>query len=173
MAGGHDLSTVEPFAIAWIDAPGGGRVGVCRLPGRSGALDADLARAAAEGAALVVSMTEAGEMAAKGAAALPETAARLGMGWRHFPIADYDAPDGTADWAPLSAELHALLDAGGAALLHCAGGKGRSGMVAARLLAERGLPVSEAISAVRAARPGAIETQAQEAWIGEGPGAAR
>ncbi len=65
-------------------------------------------------------------------------------------------------------ELHAALDRGEAILLHCAGGKGRSGMVAARLLAERGVAGESAIAAVRTARPGAIETVEQEWWVAAG-----
>lgn len=45
--------------------------------------------------------------------------------------------------------------------LHCMGGAGRSGTVAARLLMYFGLPASDAVQRVRAARPGAIETRAQ------------
>jgi ADP-ribosyl-[dinitrogen reductase] hydrolase len=50
-------------------------------------------------------------------------------------------------------------------LLHCMGGLGRSGMVAARLLVELGEEPRTAIQRVRAARPGAIETAAQEAYV--------
>ena len=48
---------------------------------------------------------------------------------------------------------------------HCKGGLGRAGMVAARLLVESGYTPEDAIERVRAARPGAIETQAQERYV--------
>jgi protein-tyrosine phosphatase len=88
-----------------------------------------------------------------------------GMGWRHFPIRDYGAPQ-TAEsrWPPLSVELHATLAAGGSVLLHCAGGCGRSGMVALRLFAESGVAPAEALALIRSIRPCAVETAEQEAW---------
>ncbi len=50
-------------------------------------------------------------------------------------------------------------------LLHCRGGLGRTGVVAARLLMEFGVPVKDAVRTVRAARPGTIETSAQERYL--------
>jgi hypothetical protein len=164
------MDGIEPFTIATLELPGGGRLGLCRLPGRSGALQADLAAIRDWGGAVIVSMTEADEMARKGAADLPAGAAEAGMAWRHFPIRDYGAPaDADTRWPPLSAQLHAHLDRGESVLLHCAGGKGRSGMVALRLMTERGVPPDAALAAIRAARPGAVETDAQQGWGSAGP----
>ncbi len=158
---------VEPFTIATLTLDNEARIGICRLPGRSGDLAGDLAQIVEWRAALVVSMTEADEMVAKGAGGLEAALGTVGIGWRHFPIHDYGAP-ANADmrWPQLSQELHAMLDQGQAVLLHCAGGKGRSGMVALRLLTERGLEPDVALALIRAMRPGAVETQAQEAWGG-------
>jgi ADP-ribosyl-[dinitrogen reductase] hydrolase len=50
-------------------------------------------------------------------------------------------------------------------ITHCRGGLGRAGLVAALLLIETGLEAEAAIRAVRAARPGAIETAAQERYV--------
>ncbi|HVA32773.1 MAG TPA: protein-tyrosine phosphatase family protein, partial [Candidatus Baltobacteraceae bacterium] len=50
-------------------------------------------------------------------------------------------------------------------LVHCRGGLGRAGTVAARLLVELGMDPAEAIAAVRRARPNAIETAAQAAYV--------
>jgi protein-tyrosine phosphatase len=139
------------------------------MPGRSGDLEGDVGIIAGWGAVLVLSMTLAGEMAAKGAGNLRQALAVRDIAWRGFPIMDYGAPtDGEGAWPGLSADIAAVLDAGGAVLLHCAGGKGRSGMVAARVLAERGLLPGVAIAAVRQVRPGAIETPGQEAWAAAG-----
>ena len=50
-------------------------------------------------------------------------------------------------------------------LLHCWGGKGRAGTVAAILLIEFGEDNNEAIKIVRIRRKGAIESKAQEEFI--------
>jgi protein-tyrosine phosphatase len=63
------------------------------------------------------------------------------------------------------AELHGILDSDGKVLAHCKGGLGRAGMVAARLLVERGVSPDEAIASVRRVRPGAIETGLQERYL--------
>jgi len=49
--------------------------------------------------------------------------------------------------------------------VHCRGGLGRSGMIAARMLVELGTPADEAIARVRSARPGAVETSEQVAYV--------
>jgi protein-tyrosine phosphatase len=170
MADGIEPFAIEPFRIATLAAPGGGRLGLCRLPGRSGELTGDVSAIAAWGAGTVVSMTPADEMAAKGAAGLPAALAAAGIAWRGFPIVDYGAPDGTGEaWAGLGHLLHAALDRGEGVLLHCAGGKGRSGMVAMRLLVERGIAPEAALATVRAIRPGAVETREQERWASRLP----
>ena len=50
-------------------------------------------------------------------------------------------------------------------LLHCWGGKGRAGTVAAILLIEFGENKNEAINIVRAKRKGAIESTKQEEFV--------
>ncbi len=86
------------------------------------------------------------------------------MAWLHLPIIDGGAPDGKFEtlWLSAGKMLHAELSCGRLIVLHCRGGLGRTGTVAARLLMERGVMVEEAIRRVRAARLGAIETTEQE-----------
>ena len=50
-------------------------------------------------------------------------------------------------------------------LVHCRGGLGRAGTIAARLLVELGMEPKQAIASVRAVRPGAIETSDQEDFV--------
>jgi len=50
-------------------------------------------------------------------------------------------------------------------VVHCRGGLGRTGMVAARLLVELGEKPVTALQRVRAARPGAVETVEQEEYV--------
>ena len=63
------------------------------------------------------------------------------------------------------ARLRERLRRGERVLVHCRGGLGRAGSVAARLLVEFGAAPNEAIRQVRVARPGAIETREQEQWV--------
>jgi len=152
------------FSIAQIDMIGGGRLGISPLPGRDGAALADLAAIARWGADIVVSMTTMAEMACLGAEDLAGDLALMDVAHAHFPIADFNAPPPDAPWAALSARLHATLDRGGAVLLHCMAGRGRSGMVALRLMVERNEAPDSALAKLRAVRPGAVETRGQMAW---------
>ena len=54
---------------------------------------------------------------------------------------------------------------GGRVVVHCRGGLGRSGIVAALLLIEAGIASRAAVDSVREARSGAIETIQQEAYV--------
>lgn len=101
--------------------------------------------------------------------ALARACAARGIAWAHAPLADFAAPDAAFEtvWAPLSPELRASVGRGRGVAFHCRAGLGRSGTLAARLLVELGFAPTEAIARVRHARPGAIETTAQEAHLFE------
>ncbi|MDD2761982.1 MAG: dual specificity protein phosphatase family protein, partial [Methylomonas sp.] len=68
-------------------------------------------------------------------------------------------------WATQGKQIREMLRNGDDVLVHCKGGLGRAGMIAARLLVELGMDANEAIHAVRRARKGAIETPAQLALV--------
>jgi hypothetical protein len=157
---------IQAFGIAEIEARGGGRIGLCRMPGRSGDLAGDVATIASWTPWVVVSLTESAELERLGGGGLAARLAGAGIAWRHFPVVDYGVPEATsgAAWADLSSELHRVLDDGQKVLLHCHGGIGRSGMVALRLLVERGEGGDAALARIRAVRPGAVETEAQKVW---------
>ena len=87
--------------------------------------------------------------------------------WIHLPIADLKAPDHKFidKWQTTKALLKNDLIDGKNIVLHCMGGKGRSGTIAAILLIEFGEKNKEAIEIVRKNRKGAIETKEQEDYI--------
>ncbi len=156
--------------MARIDqvAAGTGRIGMMACPGTGGpSLEADLATIRDWGARVVVSLIEAREFEALGVTDLGAHVEALGLDWYSLPLADMAAPDDhfEAAWKCLGAKLLETLSGGGSILLHCRGGLGRTGMIAARLLVELGRTPDTAIAIVRAARPGAIETAAQEAYL--------
>ena len=144
-------------------AVGAGRLGLMRAPAQPG----DLARIDAFAPALVLSLTESAEMAELGLATLGADLAARGIAHAHLPIPDFGIPPAAtmATWQALAPRLHGLIDAGAGVLIHCRAGLGRSGTMAALFLIERGTAPEAAIAAVRQARPGAIETAAQERWL--------
>ena len=169
-------SITHPLRID--DLPlGNGRLGMTFCPGKKGEsvfgaawdrdLGIDLDAVKGWGADTVLSLIEDHEFEMLGVPELGEAVMACGIEWFHFPIRDLDTPTDEAmgTWAAISAQLHATLERGGRVLVHCRGGLGRAGTIAALLLIERGWSAPQAISDVRAVRPGAIETEEQERWL--------
>ncbi len=167
-------SHTHPLQIAEVRAsPSHGRIGITFCPGKHdrGAatgvwardLAADLDAIAAWGAQVVLTLVEPAELVALQVPHLGRDVQARGMAWQHLPIADFSVPNEAFErqWAVQGQAVRALLRSGGDVLVHCKGGLGRAGMMAARLLAELGLEPQEAIRMVRRARKGAIETPSQ------------
>ena len=171
-------STTHPLQIATVSVPGtSGAVGLTLCPGKkdtaamTGAwnrdLDIDVLAIHAWGANAVVCLMEGFELKQLDVEKLPTTVERQGMRWLHLPIRDVSVPSAAfeKEWAAKGQELRAILSGGGRVLVHCKGGLGRSGIVAARLLVEFGMKPEAAIALVRKHRSGAIETSAQENYV--------
>jgi ADP-ribosyl-[dinitrogen reductase] hydrolase len=97
---------------------------------------------------------------------LGTVARQLGLKWFHLPIVDGRIPEEKFEneWEVTGPKLTNLLSAGRDIVVHCKGGQGRAGTIAARLLVEMGVAPREAMARVRKSREGAIE-KAQERYI--------
>jgi ADP-ribosyl-[dinitrogen reductase] hydrolase len=161
----NSLYTIDTLQLAV------GRIGMAHCPGKSDVeprdLDTDLAAIEQWGASVLVTLVESSEYAVIGVPELARRAAAFSFDWIHLPIVDMCPPDeGFAQtWGSVGLSLRALLDADKALVLHCRGGLGRTGTVAAQLLVERGMSPADAIATVRQTRPGAIETDAQLEYV--------
>lgn len=166
------MAIAEPFTISTIALPDGGRIGISHIPGRSGAPDHDIAAIAEWGAAAVVSMTDMAEMQACDCADLGDRLSGRSIAWFHVPVRDLGGPGAASleKWTGIAPVLHAILDEGGAVLVHCHGGHGRAGMAALRLLVERGWPPEQALRHIRSVRPGAVQTERQYRWAASAAG---
>ncbi len=171
-------SQTHPLQIAEVRAsPSHGRIGITFCPGKcdpfahTGAwerdLEIDVDAIAAWGAKLVLTLVEPAELAELRVPSLGQEIQNRGIAWRHLPIADYSVPGATFEqqWAVQGQEIRAMLRNGDDMLVHCRGGLGRAGMIAARLLVELGMDPEDAIRDVRRVRQGAIETPGQLAVV--------
>ena len=171
-------SLSHPLQIATLTAgPNMGRIGLTFCPGKkqphaaTGGWDRDLAldldAVAAWGATAVVTLVEDHELLALKVPGMGAAVTARHMDWHHLPIPDVTPPGASfeAAWITTGEVLRARLRSGFDILVHCKGGLGRAGTVAARLLVELGHDPATAVQAVRAARPGAIETHAQLAHV--------
>ena len=104
----------------------------------------DLAEALAQlreaGADAVISMTPSDELAKLEVATLPEAVAETGMRWFRCPVEDDAAPgpDFEEAWAANRDAVMALVSQQGSTAIHCRGGTGRTGFMAALILRESG-----------------------------------
>lgn len=143
-------------------ALGEGRLWLGPIPGRGGDLAADLADLRLAGVGAILTLNPAEELGWLGLARLPEQARALGFAHLHQPVADYDVLD-LPDPRPVLRWMEARLEDG--LFVHCRAGIGRAGMMCAALLAWRGATPEDAVLTVRGARPGAMETARQEAFV--------
>ena len=167
----------SPLRIDSALLKGGGEIGMTICPGKhqadaiTGTWERDLqtdVRAIADwGAAAVVTVMEQHELDRLKSGALGEAVENAGMNWHLLPIPDTNVPDEHFEnlWIYSGHVLRRALTAGKKILIHCKGGLGRTGMIAARLMVELGEPPADAIKKVRRARPDAIENSKQEQHI--------
>jgi len=173
----ENVGLSHPLHIDTIHVPDfGGCIGLTHCPGRKCAgpstesgqrdLDADLRAIQAWGAELLVSLIEKHEYAAAGVEALPQRIPE-GMAHLELPIRDMAIPDEAWEiaWLEKSPIIRSILRRGGRICVHCMGGFGRSGLVAAKILTEFGIRPDRALHSVREARPGTVETPDQENYV--------
>lgn len=119
------------------------------------------------GAHGVVTLMTNEELKALDLASLGARIEARGMRWFHLPILDDEAPDAAFEqaWRQALPPLIALLRDGKQLAIHCRGGSGRTGLVAAALLMELGQPRQEAMAAIRARRPKAFTLTCHRHWL--------
>ena len=164
----------SPLMIAEVPAPKGGLLGLTTCPGKKDFsrdwdrdLGADIQAIVQWGASSVITLIEDHEFKLLDIESLSEAVGNAGLHWWHLPIRDVDVPDKRFEeqWKLVGPKVHAGLSSDERILVHCRGGLGRTGLLAGRILVERGVEPVTAIAMVRTARPGAIETAEQERYI--------
>jgi len=130
-------------------------------------LDTSLAQLKQQGVAAIVTALNESELASKGVAELGEKAQQLGMKWFQIEIEDDCAPgdEFAAKWQQASPELHQVIAQGGKVAMHCMGGSGRTGLLAAHFLLEKQWQLDDIVREVQALRPGAFTKSVQVDYI--------
>ena len=172
-------SKSHPLRIDSVSPGDGlGRIGITLCPGKEDRhawngpcdrdLDLDLDKVQRWGATAVISLITDPEIDYLQVRGLSEGVQDRHMEWWHLPIPDGYPPGANfeRDWEAAGEVIRDRLKLGFDVLIHCKGGLGRAGTVAARLLVELGENPDAAIRKVRDARSkDAIETEEQERHI--------
>ena len=180
LTGDKRTSITDPIRVDWLlkdFGPGRGRVGLTFVPGKSGpsvhgkdwdrdlGTDLDRLRALYK-VELLVSLIEDHELSMLNIEDYPDEASRRGIAVYRSPVVDLKTP--TIEQANHIVDVSlALASAGRNVVFHCRGGLGRAGTLGACLLVSLGRSAQKAITEVRKARKGAIETASQKHFIEE------
>jgi len=169
-------SEANPIRVDWVVVGTAGRLGMTFAPGkkdRAGGsaawdrdIDMDLARLSGHyGVDVLVPLIEEHEMKLLQIPDLLTRAPQHGMAVDHFPLPDMSVPP---SMDALHAQVETIIKAlenGSNVVVHCRGGLGRAGLVAACVLVRLGLRPQSAVEDTRGARPGAIQTREQEQFV--------
>ncbi len=158
------------YEINWIDKEYldiKGRIGLGRAPGYGADRFVDFRSIKDQGISKIYCLQEEEELQYLGGETIAQREESLnafGIELIHSPIGDFRVP--TPEQAKrLSKMIMNDVIGGKSILIHCMGGLGRSGTIAACSLVHYGLKADEAINLVRKIRPGTLETDEQVAFV--------
>lgn len=119
------------------------------------------------GATGIITLMADAELAENAAAELGQVCQQMGLQWYQLPVADDAAPADNFQtaWQKHSTEILQHLQAGETLAIHCKGGSGRTGLIAAQIVLAAGGELNATIAAVQALRPRALQHPAHLAYL--------
>lgn len=172
-------SKTDPIRIDWVPLDAPGRLGMTFAPGKRGlsfqsatewrrTLRDDLAAIRRVGATDLVCLLEDHELRRWRIEALPQLAPLFGLRITRYPIRDLDVPSSMPRARKLARAIARGVERGRHIVVHCAGGLGRTGVVAGCALVEMGIDGTKALSILNNARgPQCPETPLQRMFVAE------
>lgn len=169
---GKQTSITHPLRIDFIrcDEIGQGRLGISMCPGRNKNIhrrdaDMDIDELIRSGTQVLISLIRNSELRSMGIPDLLEKVSKAGIQVIHGPIRDKWIPSSMDFLIKLVNRIVDLMQQGRSVVIHCNGGKGRSGLVAVSTLVAMGIDTGKATNLVRATKNGMLYNPAQILYI--------
>jgi len=107
------------------------------------------------------------ELAKFEVASLPDVVRQSGMIWFHLPVKDDASPAEAFEqaWQAHKPEVLALIEQGKCVAIHCRGGSGRTGFMAAVIMRELGMGEAHATHLVKGLRPNSLKLLAHIEYL--------
>ena len=150
--------STHPYDV--LALPDQGHLIFTPCPGTKGvSLKESLAQLRAAGAEAVITVMPNDEMASNGVTELPDVCQTIDLQWFHFPIVEDTSPgeEFRQAWETGKNQVFGILDRSGTVAIHCKGGSGRTSLMAAIILCERGIKHDQILEQVKAVRPYALK----------------
>ena len=130
-------------------------------------LNQSLTQLKSQGVTVVVTALSDEELVEKSVEQLGEQVEALGMQWFQLVIEDDCAPGASFQlkWDAVNSNIQTALDNNQKVAMHCMGGSGRTGLLAAHALLERDWVLDDIVREVQALRPGAFTKPVQVEYI--------
>ena len=157
---------MHPFDI--LTLTNGTKLIFTPCPGTKGVSVTDSLNALkAAGAQMVVTMMTQHELVEHQADAIPALCEKLGMAWYHLPIEDGCAPEEpfAQAFALHKTALLNAVNAGVTMVIHCHGGSGRTGLMAAILMLESGYDAADIKAQIQRIRPKSLTSVVQVNYL--------
>jgi protein-tyrosine phosphatase len=152
--------------LFWIPGPWRGRLALMTRPRGGDWLPDEAIGWRESGLDVIVSLLEHQEAAQLGLMDESRAAEVTGIRFISFPIPDRGVPESEQAAASLINTLGEALEMGKKVAVHCRQGIGRSGMIAAAVLASTGIDSIRALETVSSARGLSVpETKEQRQWV--------
>ncbi|MDP2714629.1 dual specificity protein phosphatase family protein [Rheinheimera sp.] len=119
------------------------------------------------GAVAIVTLMPQHELAQNNVDSIGAICSELGLQWFQLPIEDDCAPQQPFEqaFAAHKADILSLLQAGKTVAIHCKGGSGRTGLMAAMLMTQQGYSKADATAQVQQLRPKALCHPVHQAYF--------
>jgi protein-tyrosine phosphatase len=160
------ITVLMNYELHWINDVRPGRLTIAPRPMGGLYLPDQISRLRKAGVHVVVSLLETDEAARFELQNEAAVCTLNQMKFINFPVRDHSVPDSITATDAMAREINTLLDQKRAVLIHCFAGIGRSALLAACVLIQRGMRVVDACDVISEARGLIVpETPEQLNWI--------